>query len=133
MADKDKVKNIEDAPRSGKAARAKKAAAEKLESAREKFSDVAAGVDRGVKAAKEGASRVSEQVRERAGEAGTAAREGYGVARDQVRQGYDRVTKDLDQLTQDLNEYVRHNPGKSIAIAVGVGFFVGILLRGRRD
>ena len=72
-------------------------------------------------------------MRERAGEASTAAREGYGVARDQVRHGYDRVTKDLDQLTQDLNEYVRHNPGKSIAIAVGFGFFLGIMLRGRRD
>ena len=135
MSEDDKVQNIEDAPKkTAKAAsKARKAASEKLEAAREKFGEVAAGVDRGVKAAKDGAGRVSEQVRDRAGRAGVAAREGYGTARDSVREGYDRVSKDVDQLTQNLNEYVRHNPGRSIAIAVGVGFFVGIMMRGRRD
>ena len=47
--------------------------------------------------------------------------------------GYDKVTKDMDQLGQDVNEYVRHNPGKSVAIALGAGFVLGILLRPRRD
>ncbi len=101
-------------------------ASERLAAARQKFSDAVDGVSRRAKDA-------GERVREGAGRAREAAREGYGTAREGVRQGYDRVTKDLDQLGQDVGEYVRHNPGKSIAIAAGVGFLIGLLLRGRRD
>ena len=61
----------------------------------------------------------------------TAARERYGVAAERARQGYDKARKDLDHLTQDVNEYVRDNPAKAVLIAAGVGFLIGLLFRGR--
>lgn len=94
---------------------------ERLERAREKFGDVA---DR--------ARRGGTQVRESADRAGEVAKEKYGVAVDNLKQGYDRVHTDMDKLTEDVNEYVRDNPGRSVLIAAGLGFFVGMLLRGRR-
>jgi len=113
---------------------AKEAAAEKLSAAREKFSEVASGVEDKVKQIREGAGKASERIREGAERAQGVAREKYTVARDNVRQGYDRVTKDLSQLSDDVTEYVRHNPGKSVAIAAGIGFVIGLLMRGgRRD
>ena len=62
-----------------------------------------------------------------------AAKEKYDVAKDKVRYGYDKAKKDLDHLTEDVNEYVRDNPGKSVLMAAGIGFVLGLLLRGRRD
>ena len=47
--------------------------------------------------------------------------------------GYDRVRKDVGELSTDVNEYVRDNPGKSILIAAAAGFLLGLLLRPRRD
>jgi ElaB/YqjD/DUF883 family membrane-anchored ribosome-binding protein len=111
---------------------ARDAASETLSAAREKFSEVASGVEDKVKQIREGAGRASAQVREGAERASTVAREKYAVARDNVRQGYDRVTKDLSHLSDDVSEYVRHNPGKSVAIAAGIGFVVGLLWRGGR-
>lgn len=100
-------------------------AKERLERAREKFTEVA---DR----ARRGGSQAGEKVRESAGRAGEVAKEKYGVAVDNLKQGYDKVHKDMDKLTEDVNEYVRDNPGRSVLIAAGLGFVVGILLRGRR-
>jgi ElaB/YqjD/DUF883 family membrane-anchored ribosome-binding protein len=36
-------------------------------------------------------------------------------------------------VMQGVNGYVRDNPGKSIGIALGVGFALGLLLRRRDD
>lgn len=105
-------------------------AAERLESAREKFTEV---VDTKIRGIKDGAEKAKSTVRKKAETVTAEAREKYEGARDGARQGYDKVTKDLEHLGKDVNEYVRHNPGKAIAIAVGAGFVLGILLRGRRD
>lgn len=99
-----------------------KGAQDRLEQARAKFTDVADAARRG-----------GTQVRESAGRAGEAAKEKVGVAVDNLKHGYDRVHKDLGKLNEDVNEYVRSNPGRSILIAAGVGFAVGLMLRGRRD
>jgi ElaB/YqjD/DUF883 family membrane-anchored ribosome-binding protein len=104
-----------------------------LSAARERFGEVIGGVEKKVRGFKKGAGKASEQVKERAGRVSAVAKEKYSVAREGARQGYDKVTKDMDQLGQDVNEYVRHNPGKSVAIALGVGFVLGMLLRPRRD
>jgi len=104
-----------------------------LTAARERFGEVVTGVEQRVQGLKDGAGKVSEKVKERAERASTVARERYEVARDGAREGYDKVTKDLDHLSQDASEYIRHNPGKSVAVALGVGFLLGILLRPRRD
>ena len=94
---------------------------DRLEQAREKFSQVA-----------ETARRGGAQVKERAGRAGEAAKEKAEVAVENLKQGYDKVHKDMGKLTEDVNEYVRDNPGRSVLIAAGIGFAVGMLLRGRR-
>ncbi len=129
----DNVKNIEEGAEKAAKKPAKKAAAEKLQAARAKVSEIAGGVEKRAEKVKSGAGKAAQQVRDSAGRAGEAARERFDVARESVRHGYDRVTKDLDQLSKDVTEYVRHNPGKAVAIAAGVGFLIGILVRGRRD
>ncbi len=109
-------------------------AVEQLESAREKFGEVVESKIRGIKGGlKEGAEKAAQSVRGKAETVTAGAREKYEDARDGARQGYQKVTKDLEHLGEDVNEYVRHNPGKAIAMAVGAGFVLGILLRGRRD
>lgn len=97
------------------------AAKERLEQAREKFSEVA-----------EAARRGGAQVKEKAGRAGEVAKEKVGVAKESLKQGYDKVHKDLGKLSDDVTEYVRHNPGRSVLMAAGLGFLIGILVRGRR-
>ncbi|MGB5294170.1 MAG: DUF883 domain-containing protein, partial [Thermoanaerobaculia bacterium] len=61
------------------------------------------------------------------------AKEKYDVAKDKVSYGYDKARKDIDHLTEDVNEYVRDNQGKAVLMAAGLGFVLGLLLRGRRD
>lgn len=112
-------------------------AAERLEAARDKFSEV---VDTKIRGVKKGAGKATQAVKERAErvsegakEKFEGAKEKFDGARESAREGYDKVTKDLQHLGEDVNEYVRHNPGKAVAIAVGAGFVLGLLLRGRRD
>ena len=105
-------------------------AAERLEAAREKFSEVVETKIRGIK---DGAGKAKKSVKESADRVSAGARETYDGARETTKQGYDKVTKDLEHLGEDVNEYVRHNPGKAIAMAIGAGFVLGLLLRGRRD
>ena len=104
-----------------------------LERAREKFSEVAERARRGGSQVKESAGRAKEAAKEKAARAGETAKETYGVAVDNIKQGYDKVHKDMGKLTEDVNEYVRDNPGRSVLIAAGIGFAVGILLRRRRS
>ena len=122
MVDKKKTEAASDA----------KTSKDALERAREKFSEVAEKARQGGSVAKEKAAQAGEVAKEKAARAGEAAKEKYGVAVDNLKQGYDRVHKDMDKLTEDVNEYVRDNPGRSILIAAGIGFVVGTLLRGRR-
>jgi ElaB/YqjD/DUF883 family membrane-anchored ribosome-binding protein len=104
-----------------------------LEAARQRFGEVIGGVEKRVQGLREGAGRASQRLKEGAERASTVARDRYDVARENVRQSYGRVSKDLEQLGEDVNEYVRHNPGKAVAIALGVGFVLGILIHRRRD
>jgi ElaB/YqjD/DUF883 family membrane-anchored ribosome-binding protein len=76
-----------------------------------------------------GAERATTEIRRGVERASLAAREGYDDASRNVRQGYQRVSKDLEGLTKDVNEYVRDNPGKSVLMAAGVGFLLGLLFR----
>ncbi|KAB2964203.1 MAG: DUF883 family protein [Thermoanaerobaculia bacterium] len=78
------------------------------------------------------ARRTQRELRRRAERLGAATRERYDAAVEGVRHGYERVRKDAGDLADDVNVYVRENPGKSILIAAGVGFLVGMLMRGRR-
>lgn len=99
-----------------------------LDEARGRFDEAAEELGRN-------ARRTQREIRRRAEVFGEAAREKYDAAVEGVRTGYRRVRKDAGELADDVNVYVRENPGKSILIAAGVGFALGLLLRGgrRRD
>lgn len=99
-----------------------------LDEARDRFEGAAEDLERN-------ARRAQREVRRRAQRLGSAAREKYDAAAESVRAGYQRVRHDAAQVTDTVNVYVRENPGKSILIAAGVGFVIGLLVRGgrRRD
>jgi ElaB/YqjD/DUF883 family membrane-anchored ribosome-binding protein len=107
------------------AAGAREVLDEGLDEARERFEEAAEDLGRS-------ARRTQREMRRRAEHFGEAARERYDAAVDGVKAGYQRVRKDAGELADDVNAYVRENPGKSILIAAGVGFALGMLLRGRR-
>jgi ElaB/YqjD/DUF883 family membrane-anchored ribosome-binding protein len=74
----------------------------------------------------------SEVVKKEAGRAGEVAKEKYDVAATNLRDGYGKARKDLDKLGEDVNVYVRDNPGRSVLMAAAAGFFLGFLIRGER-
>jgi ElaB/YqjD/DUF883 family membrane-anchored ribosome-binding protein len=98
---------------------------EGIEEARERFEEAAEDLGRS-------ARMTRRELRRRAERLGDAAKQKYDVAVEGLRSGYTRARKDAQQLSTDVNDYVRENPGKSILIAAGVGFVIGLLARGRR-
>ena len=76
-----------------------------------------------------GADRATEEIRR-----GTdRARERYSEVAEEARAGYGKVRERSGELSRDLSFYVRDNPGRSVAIAAGVGFLVGQLVRRGRS
>jgi ElaB/YqjD/DUF883 family membrane-anchored ribosome-binding protein len=53
------------------------------------------------------------------------AKKGYAKVKAKVQQ------VDVKEVRDDVIDYIRRNPGKSILIAVGVGFAIGYLVRRR--
>lgn len=104
----------------------------RLENARERFAKVASGVEEKVGKLKQGAGGAKARARESAEKVGAATRERYESTVENVRQSYDKVQTNVEHITDDVNEYVRENPGRSVLIAAGVGFLIGMLLRGGR-
>ena len=88
---------------------------EKLGVAKEKLSEVSQAAGKRLKEAKGQAGEVTQVAREKAAEG--------------LKQGYDRVRKDFDDLNADVNAYVRDNPGRSVLIAAGLGFVLGMMMR----
>lgn len=76
-----------------------------------------------------GAERASAEIRRGA----ERAREGYQDLADNARRGYDKVRDDAGNLSREVGFYVRDNPGKALLIAAGVGFLLGLIVRGRGD
>ncbi len=105
--------------------RARDAVAEGLEAAREKFESAAEEL--------ESRARLTQrELKRRAQEMGEAAREQYAKVATKVREGYLRARKGGEELSHDVADYVRENPGKSVLIAAAAGFLVGLLLSSRR-
>lgn len=77
-----------------------------------------------------GAERASEEIRR-----GTeTARQTYDEVSRNARQTYTRVRSEAGNLSREVTLFVRDNPGKAVAIAAGVGFLLGLLVRrGRGD
>jgi len=67
------------------------------------------------------------RVKERAGQVADTVKEKAATVRDKIRQ------TDWDDVMNNVTGYVRDNPGKSLGIALGVGFALGVLLRHRGD
>ncbi len=86
--------------------------------------DAAKMVDEKIDAAREG---FGGRVKEKIGEVADGVKSRAGALRDKIRD------TDWDEVTDKATDYVRQNPGKSLAIALGVGFALGMLLRRRSD
>jgi len=86
--------------------------------------DAAKMVDEKIDATREG---FGGRVKEKMGEVADGVKSRAGALRDKIRE------TDWDEVTEKATDYVRQNPGKSLAIALGVGFALGLLLRRRSD
>jgi len=86
--------------------------------------DAAKMVDEKIDAAREG---FGGRVKEKMGEVAEGVKSRAGALRDKIRD------TDWEEVTDKATDYVRQNPGKSLAIALGVGFALGFLLRRRSD
>ncbi len=64
--------------------------------------------------------------------------EKYSAASEAARSGYNQVKEkvedvDFGAVADQVRSYVRSNPGKALLISVGVGFVIGLLLRGEDE
>lgn len=130
MADtsKDIISSVTDAIDSG-AETAREAASATRDRFQRLSSDVQERYEKASKDVRRGAERASSELRRGV----TAARERYDDATEAVKQGYDKARTQASDLSKDVSVYVRQNPGKSVLMAAGVGFLIGLLFRGRRD
>lgn len=74
--------------------------------------------------------------REVAEEAYDKAKENLEKLTVEVKKGYSKVKAkvqevDVKEVRDDVVDYVKRNPGKSVLIALGVGFAIGYLVRRR--
>ncbi len=74
--------------------------------------------------------------REVAEEAYEKAKENFDKLSAEVKKGYAKVKAkvqevDVKEVRDDVVDYIRRNPGKSVLIALGIGFAVGYLVRRR--
>ena len=86
--------------------------------------DAAKLVDEKIDAAREG---FGGRVKEKMGEVAEGVKSRASALRDKIRD------TEWNEVTDKVTDYVKQNPGKSIAIALGVGFALGFLLRRRSD
>ncbi len=86
--------------------------------------DAAKLVDEKIDAAREG---FGGRVKEKMGEVAEGVKSRASALRDKIRD------TEWNEVTDKVTDYVKENPGKSIAIALGVGFALGLLLRRQSD
>lgn len=86
--------------------------------------DAARTVDEKIDAARES---FGGRVKEKVGEVAEGVKTRAGALRDRLRE------TDWDEVTEKASDWVRQNPGKSVAVALGVGFALGLLFRRRSD
>lgn len=83
-------------------------------------------------------SAAADSVKEKYSAATDSVKEKYSTAADSVKEKYSGVKQkvadvDFGEMTGQVREYVRANPGKALLISVGVGFLIGMLLRRGKD
>jgi ElaB/YqjD/DUF883 family membrane-anchored ribosome-binding protein len=83
-------------------------------------------------------SQTSDEESSRFARAKDFAGEKYSTASDAVKNQYNRVRErvediDFGEITDQVRNYVRSNPGKALLISIGAGFIIGLLLRRSED
>lgn len=112
-------------------AAAREQAQEVSEVMNEKIADLSNAAKR---TARETGEKVRDYAREQGDKAREFAREQYEARAEQIRRGYSQAKENVSEWSDDLTDYVRENPGRSLLAAAGVGFLLGILVRSiRRD
>ena len=89
--------------------------------------EVAKTVEEKIDATREAMGDRAGRLRERVGEVAGNVKARAGAIRDRIAE------TDWEDVQTGVKNYVRDNPGKSVAIALGVGFALGLLLHRRRD
>lgn len=112
---------------------AREAVAEGVKTARDRFQRLSSDVqDRYEKVSddvRRGAERAQKQIRRGA----ERAKEQYRDVADKATRGYEKARTATGQWSRDVGDYVKDNPGKSVLIAAGVGFLLGLLVRRGSD
>ncbi len=62
----------------------------------------------------------------------------FGRAKEYVGSKYNEMRErvedvDFGAITDQVRNYVRSNPGKALLMSIGVGFVIGLLLRGGEE
>ena len=102
-------------------------------SARDKFKGVADDVQSRYRKVSDDVRRGAERAQHEIRRGAAAARETYRDTAEQVRRGYNKVRKDATRMSRQVGDYVQENPGKSVLIAAGVGFLIGLIVRRATD
>jgi ElaB/YqjD/DUF883 family membrane-anchored ribosome-binding protein len=89
--------------------------------------DAARAVEQKIDATREAAASGASRVRERVSEVADNVKARAAALRDKL------ADTEWEDVKGNVAGYVRDNPGKSLAIALGVGFALGLLIRRRDD
>lgn len=89
--------------------------------------DAARAVEQKIDATREAAASGAGRMRERVSEVADNVKARAGALRDKI------ADTDWQDVKSNISGYVRDNPGTSLAIALGVGFALGLLMRRRDD
>jgi len=89
--------------------------------------DAAKVVEQKIDATRESMGDKAGRLRERVGEVADNVKARAGALRDKIAE------TEWADVQAGVKNYVRDNPGKSVGVALGVGFALGLLLRRRDD
>jgi len=95
--------------------------------ANEAVDTAAKAVEQKIDAAKESLGDRMGRVKDKVGDVADSVKARAAQLREKIRE------TEFNDVMDDVTGYVRDNPGKSVAIALGVGFALGFLLRRRSD
>lgn len=106
--------------------------AEAYEKAKEYLAEARSALDN----ARERMGELYGRTRENVEQAYAKSKTHYEKLAAEVKKGYTKIRAKVDEvdvkeMRDDVVEYIRRNPGKSVLIALGVGFALGFLLRRR--
>lgn len=74
-----------------------------------------------------GAQKASEEIRR----GSERARVTYDEVSENAQRTFERARSEAGNVSREASLFVRDNPGKAVLIAAGVGFLLGLIVRGR--